>query len=222
MFLVCRIFISGAILPTAHPVASESSKTSLTFRPVLQTALLSLLLLSVSQLVTQHPALPLSSLASSQNPPSPLLEILVLSHPRPQSDLSSSFLTRTIESYLPFTSSNVALSVFTHSTSNAAFEKAKSYFKTNPKNVNFFADSDSHPNDASGQYLHIAEAFRWVSNKPRTAEWIMLVEDDFPICNGIVGWNAVVHVMNILEGGRSKSNRIRGGFVGTGGRCVRF
>lgn len=48
----------------------------------------------------------------------------------------------------------------------------------------------------------------------------MLVEDDFPICGGERGWDAVKKVMQILENTRSPGTKAlnrQGGFVGTGG-----
>ncbi|PVF94312.1 hypothetical protein CPB86DRAFT_713416 [Serendipita vermifera] len=56
----------------------------------------------------------------------------------------------------------------------------------------------------------------------------MLIEDDFPLCGGDKGWEAIVQVMEILERGRiddEKEGKIekgkiperRAGFVGTGG-----
>lgn len=151
---------------------------------------------------------------------SPLLEILILSHPRPNVTAAITIMETTINSYVPFLSSDVTLSVFTHSTKHEAFVNTRDTFKDT--NVTFFVDSDSHPDAFHGQYLHLAEAFRWTSEKRASqAEWIMLVEDDFPLCGTETGWNAVKNVMEILEHGRVDGKRTSdklGGFVGTGGR----
>lgn len=110
------------------------------------------------------------------------------------------------------------MSVFTHSSNHPAFDHTRHIFSDS--NINFYVDRDSHPDYVSGQYLHLAEAFRWVVEKSPKAEWVMLVEDDFPICQGDRGWNSVRQVMQVLENSRQKGNPIptkQGGFVGTGG-----
>lgn len=149
-----------------------------------------------------------------------LLQILVLSFPRPNDDTSGSttVLSQTISSYLPYIDNNsVELSVFTHAKVHPSFERAKQEFRGSP--VVFHADLDSHPDAWEGQYLHVAEAFRWAYEG--RGEWVMLVEDDFPLC-GEWGWGGVAGVMNILESGRTTPDHLgrRGGFIGTGGRCV--
>lgn len=83
-------------------------------------------------------------------------------------------------------------------------------------------DEDHHDDSADGQYLHMAEALRWEMEKPAAGrgEWVMLVEDDFPICYGERGWDVVRRIMKILEDSRATEKslpRIRAGFVGTGG-----
>ncbi|KAL4065491.1 hypothetical protein V8B97DRAFT_2025757 [Scleroderma yunnanense] len=163
-------------------------------------------------------------------PKGPLLEILILTFPRPNDDApgSTSVLSQTISSYLPYIDDNkTSLSVFTHARVHPSFEHAKQEFRNSL--AVFYADPDSHLDSREGQYLHVAEAFRWAyegrggaggdpnSTHPR-AEWVMLVEDDFPLC-GEWGWRGIVDVMNILENGRTSRGylRRRGGFVGTGG-----
>ena len=162
----------------------------------------------------------------------PLLEILILSFPRPNDDTpgSTTVLSQTISSYLPYVDNNsVSLSVFTHAKVHPTFERAKQEFKDSP--VAFYADLDWHPDAIEGQYLHVAEAFRWAHKEVRAqggshprqgrAEWVMLIEDDFPLC-GEWGWRGIAGVMDILESGRTTPEHLgrRGGFVGTGGRCV--
>lgn len=108
--------------------------------------------------------------------------------------------------------------------------------------VEFFMDRDRHEADKEGHYLHLAEAFRWILEKDQdysllrrvneergdavpsmkqrgAAEWIMLVEDDFPVC-GEAGWKVVETVLSVLEDTRVKSGGkdVKSGFVGTGGR----
>ncbi|KAF8126396.1 hypothetical protein EV363DRAFT_1585307 [Boletus edulis] len=155
----------------------------------------------------------------------PSLEILILSYPRPNDTPSSpdhhSILSQTIASYLPYISSSTALSVFTHASpsTHSSFADAQQRFRDAP--VTFHADQDTHPDANPGQYLHLAEAFRWIVEKgAMSPEWIMLVEDDFPIC-GEWGWKGVLRVMQALERGHNtpspETTKIWGGFVGTGG-----
>ncbi|KAI6035699.1 hypothetical protein EDC04DRAFT_2897723 [Pisolithus marmoratus] len=159
----------------------------------------------------------------------PLIEILVLSFPRPNDAGSTPVLSRTISSYLPYITKNgsTSLSVFTHAQQayHPSFEAAKKEFRGAP--VVFYMDRDSHLDEREGQYLHVAEAFRWVYERrlgndtapsSAVAEWVMLVEDDFPLC-GEWGWRGIVGVMRILEDNRTPSAPMGrwGGFVGTGG-----
>ncbi|KAG9310843.1 hypothetical protein JVU11DRAFT_8697 [Chiua virens] len=85
----------------------------------------------------------------------------------------------------------------------------------------FYADQDTHPDASQGQYLHLAEVFRWlVKRDGARAEWVMLVEDDFPVC-GEWGWQGIVRVMHALKQGHDtpspETTKVWGGFVGTGG-----
>jgi len=79
-------------------------------------------------------------------------------------------------------------------------------------------DTDTHPTDTNGHYLHLAEAFRWMmEDETKLGEWVMLVEDDFPVCYGSRGWDVITTVVAELEQDRLQGN-IRSGFIGTGGR----
>lgn len=142
--------------------------------------------------------------------PNPLLHVLFLSFPRPPSvEISQTLLTTTLDSFTPHMSGDLSISVFTHATSHPALENVRADYP----DVEFFVDRDSHPDDNNDQYLHLAEAFRWAEGNP--AEWVMLVEDDFPICPG--GWDVIATTMNMLERDR-KNGIVRAGFIGTGGR----
>lgn len=131
----------------------------------------------------------------------------------------------TIDSYLPLLGADVHLSVFTHAKEHSAFHRLEQQYTSN---LTFYADRGSHPESEDGHYLHVAEAFRWVSeSRPNLdrAEWIMLIEDDFPICAGETGKNALRKVLTLLEASRPHPNRNdlhpqprrRAGFIGTGG-----
>ena len=158
----------------------------------------------------------------------PFLEILLLSYPRPNDAPPSpdqhTILSQTIASYLPYVSSSTALSVFTHAkpSTHPAFTDAQRQFSDVP--VTFYADQDTHPDAYEGQYLHLTEAFRWIADRGAMGpEWVMLVEDDFPICSEW-GWQGVLRVMQAVQRGHDtpspETTKMWGGFVGTGGRCV--
>jgi len=117
--------------------------------------------------------------------------------------------------------------VFTHAKVHEAMGRVEQeYEMKGTPGVRFYADADDHDEDEWGHYLHLSEAFKWVGRgRPETAngggglkpaEWIMLVEDDFPVCPG--GWEVIETVMNRLETSRIRDDIIRSGFIGTGGR----
>ena len=158
-----------------------------------------------------------------------LLDILVLTYPRPpNTDVSAQVLNTTITSYLPFLSNDITLAVFTHAADHPAFDRVRDSYildDGSPPSVGanahltFYQDLDGHPKDQSGHFLHLAEAFRW-AEEHRRAEWIMLIEDDFPVCDK--GWRYIAQVVVQLESDKNQSGRIRYGWVGTGGRYVLF
>jgi hypothetical protein len=145
----------------------------------------------------------------------PLLDILMLSFPRPVPiETSINIINTTVQSFVPFLSPAVTLSLFTHAPDHKALRLVKQY----TPQVSLHVDLDTHPDDIDGQYLHLAEAFRWIlEDDTKHGEWVMLVEDDFPICYGIKGWDVITTVVARLERDRLEGN-IRSGFVGTGGR----
>ena len=228
----CAVFSSSAMILSRRLFSVRSAKrdnpmilNSRRDRPNigLPRLVATLIAFLFSSMISHIPAVLPTIPSSVSLPPSPddspLLDLLILSYPRPNT-ADTRILQNTISSYLPFLSPNVRLSVFTHSATHPAFEQARDMF--GHKNVTFFADTESHTDLYQGQYLHIAEAFRWVES--RNAHWVMLIEDDFPICDDVKGWNAVSRVMNLLESSRSDSKvpDRRGGFVGTGGRSVHW
>jgi hypothetical protein len=145
----------------------------------------------------------------------PLLDILMLSFPRPVPvETSINIVNTTVQSFVPFLSPAVTLSLFTH----AADHEALGLVQQHTPQVSLQVDTDTHPDDIDGQYLHLAEAFRWIlEGETKHGEWVMLVEDDSPICYGTRGWNVITTVVARLETDRLAGN-IRSGFVGTGGR----
>jgi len=145
----------------------------------------------------------------------PLLDILMLSFPRPVSiEDSINIINTTVQSFVPFLSPAVSLSLFTHAPDHEGLRVVQAH----TPQVSLHVDRDTHPDDIDGHYLHLAEAFRWmVEDATKRGEWIMLVEDDFPICHGSKGWDVITTVVARLEVDRVEGN-IRSGFVGTGGR----
>jgi hypothetical protein len=145
----------------------------------------------------------------------PLLDILMLSFPRPVPiETSINIINTTVQSFVPFLSPAVTLSLFTHAPDHEALRLVQQH----TPQVSLHVDTDTHPDDIDGQYLHLAEAFRWIlEDDTKHGEWIMLVEDDFPICYGSKGWDVITTVVARLEADKLEGN-IRSGFVGTGGR----
>lgn len=145
--------------------------------------------------------------------PTPLLDVIVLSYPRPVDiAISTHILRTTIDSYLPHLH-DITLSAFTHHSFHPAFDEIQADYLA----VTSHTDTDTHPGERPDQYLHLAEAFRWAYEREGRAEWVMLVEDDFPVCPG--GWEVVGTVMAMLENRRTaREGDIGSGFVGTGGR----
>ncbi|EIW76636.1 hypothetical protein CONPUDRAFT_146460 [Coniophora puteana RWD-64-598 SS2] len=154
----------------------------------------------------------------------PSLEILILTYPRlGDASAKDSILMTTLSSYASLLT-GTGTGAGAGNGSHPAFEYAQETYGMSggPEHelgsrVRFYRDGDEHKGMRTGQHLHVAEAFRWVverrgsGSEEAEAEWIVLVEDDFPLC-GLWGWAALQRVMGVLgRGGR------RGGFVGTGG-----
>ena len=143
-----------------HPLSLDAEKTqpqSTRLRAVFQTACLCLLIIPqpalLSSLLSSPPRFPF--MPSSPYPHTPLLEIVILSHPRPNDNEAisasmtmthpktsthkvhpsipppTSILYTTISSYLPFLASErespARLSVFTHTKQHPAFKQAQSW-----------------------------------------------------------------------------------------------
>jgi hypothetical protein len=151
-------------------------------------------------------------LSSTQEP---LLDILLLSFPRPVPiETSVQIIETTVNSFIPYLSPAVTLSMFTHASDHQAL---KTVHDRTP-HTSLHVDLDTHPGDTDGHYLHLAEAFRWMmEDETKLGEWVMLVEDDFPVCHGSRGWDVITTVVAELEKDRLGGN-IRSGFIGTGGR----
>jgi hypothetical protein len=241
VFIAAHAVISSAMPQTRqqlyHLVALNHSLPAFhRLRVTAQTTVLSLLLICIPNLAYNHFSISPDARAAanlfltptnSSLPPSPLLEILILSHPRPRDVSMPSILSRTIASYEPLLDfPSISISVFTQTPSHPSFTRAAQDFAG--KRVRFHSQQGPHPSLVDGQYLHTAEAFRWVMYNrtlDQVPEWVMLVEDDFPVC-GEWGREGIRMVMGRLESGRSSLEgqgevlRSLAGFVGTGGRCV--
>ncbi|ORX40792.1 hypothetical protein BD324DRAFT_612126 [Kockovaella imperatae] len=157
------------------------------------------------------PLVPYTLITPSRSPwpATATLDILILSYPRPVDiELDAKIISTTIDSYLPH---NPSISIFTHATSHPAFDQLKDEYP----NLSFYKDTDDHHEDVQGQALHLAEGFSWwLKDRGADTDWVMLIEDDFPLCPG--RWSVVETVMNRLESDRLNGD-IRSGFIGTGG-----
>ena len=130
-----------------HPDSEKPQSHHQPLRTVLLTTLITLLLIyvpSVTSLLFHSKSANYLIMPSSPHPPSPLLEILILSHPRPGDvDVSSvpsslkttpkpsSILYTTINSYLPYISTSLnstRLSIFTHTLPHPSFTHARQWF----------------------------------------------------------------------------------------------
>jgi hypothetical protein len=191
-----------------------------------------LLAMVLSWLVISLPYLPSNIIPNDMpipliSPPNagPLLEILILSAPRPDPSLGALMLKTTVGSFIPRLSPSIHLTVFSHLSDrpNPAFDALKAEYAANATlsdRMSIYMDQDVHPTSYTGQFLHMSEAFRHLQDTSYhgQAEWVMLVEDDFPICGGQHGWNSILNVLNLLEESRKRDNLLKSGFVGTGGR----
>ena len=186
-------------------------------RTLLKTTTLSLILLPQPYLILSilhHQPISLFPLALPlpPHPPRPLLQVLILSHPRPgdvdflngtqygTTPVPESILFATINSYLPYLfpvspspqhptpSPSVRLSIFTHTLPHPSFTHARSWFRTQPAgaDVEFYVDQDTHSDSTNGQHLHLAEAFRWVSGKSTQGNKDKRMED------GVAEWILLV------------------------------
>ncbi|KAH8096861.1 hypothetical protein BXZ70DRAFT_944846 [Cristinia sonorae] len=211
------------------PLPTVTTTNARPIRSSLKTIGLSFIAVVVPYILFDHlPKPPRLPLPSPPNPQAPLLEILILTFPRPAGiEVSAQLLSTTIVSFVPYLApKNVILSTFTHSPNHEAFKQVQQVY-TDRQDMFFHVDTDSHPNDTDGHYVHLAEAFRWVLEKDpsRRAEWIMLAEDDFPVCGGTEGWDVITTVVNMLETDRLSgvaigAPNLRAGFIGTGGSGI--
>lgn len=210
-----------------EPTPYEPSRTpGLGLRKAILLAIVSLVTMQAPYaLLPRLISIPPTAMPVSPTPTAPLLEILMLTYPRSDANADTAIMHTTLDSYIPLLDNNTRMSVFTHAKGHIAFDTLQKSFSSR---ITFYADDDTHSDAWDGHYLHLAEAFRWVSG-PRTslpqAEWVMLIEDDFPICAGEVGKNALRQVLSILDASRPypsshNPDRLpfrRGGFIGTGG-----
>ena len=220
--------VRNILLGTSPTLPPPNSNGIDTVSPILilKASVGSLVVMLLPYHITRGSAVPDHvTMPSAPFPPAPLLEILILSSPRADVQASAGMLGTTVLSYLAFLNeSNTVLSAFTHVPDHEAFKQVEKDYNNN--SVTFYINRDTHPDAFSGHFLHISEAFRWASSdRPgrRNAEWVMLVEDDFPLCYDDIGKNALRQVMQILEASRHQGSNVptrRGGFIGTGGRCV--
>ncbi|KAJ7159005.1 hypothetical protein C8R43DRAFT_994701 [Mycena crocata] len=228
VLLLFPVAIVGKLLPAEKllPTPMERTAASTRARHILPSMLACAALIVVPRLLPS----PYTHSAVFPRSPGPrsLLDVLVVSYPRPHDNSASPILNTTLSSLLPLTAvPGIALAVFTHAdpAAHPAFAWAQAHFPQ----VEFYADRDAHPEASAGQHLHVAEALRWASARVGGAEWVMLLEDDFPLCDygGSRGIDSLARVMQALEVGRHRDPDAewlerRGAFVGTGGSGLIF
>ncbi|KAF9453547.1 hypothetical protein P691DRAFT_800172, partial [Macrolepiota fuliginosa MF-IS2] len=147
-----------------HPLGLNAAKKSMTSRRSIvgmALALISLIIL-FNILISLVSPTPQSPMPDSPFPPARLLDIVILSFPRSNAKAAGTILTATLASYLPVLSSSISLAVFTHVSDHPAFDNVQKNLAPS-QSITFFKDTDTHTDAHSGQYLHLAEAFRWQS-----------------------------------------------------------
>lgn len=165
-----------------------------------------------------------STAPSTHLPPqNDILSVIVLTAPRPLPTLEA-----TLTSYIPLISQQITLTAYTRSDSlDAAFSRASKVF-SNGSHLIPFIHHERAPGDSADLYSDAAGLLTWAYRK-KSSEWTMIVEDDFPLCPGPRGADAIRAVLSTLES-RRKKNESRGahwawpraGWVGTGGSGLIF
>ncbi|KIY69503.1 hypothetical protein CYLTODRAFT_420682 [Cylindrobasidium torrendii FP15055 ss-10] len=179
---VCNTAFSDKKTYLPFPALSISSITELQLGRVF---VASLVLLCIPNLLIAYIDTPTGATI-------PHLDILVLSFPRPGAN-TDKMLLATIDSFAPYFSPNVAMSVFTHVGGYSGYKAARSTYSDR---VVFHADADENGVHPWGQYQQIAEALTWMEGAMR-GDWLMLVEDDAPLCPD--AWPALERVLHGLD-----------------------
>ncbi|KAK7040374.1 hypothetical protein VNI00_009847 [Paramarasmius palmivorus] len=212
-------------LPTTNTAPTTTRRfstirtyTQNTFVPALKTTFTPLLVIYlltslVTYLTRTHGATPL--------PPDALLDILILTFPRPgDTKTHTSIIQSTLDSFASI--NNVNVYVYTHapSSSHAALEALPALYPQ----VEFTSAPHVLPDAGKyvdAQHLHLASALGWYKQnreKKVKGRWLMLMEDDFPLCPGY-GADVLGRTMWILEGNTAVW---KGAWIGTGGSGLIF
>ncbi|KAK4054764.1 hypothetical protein OIV83_000688 [Microbotryomycetes sp. JL201] len=127
-----------------------------------------------------------------------LVTVLLMTAPRPG---SPDFLYQTVESWLgalpepdlyqsgsnSTTAERVRMIVYTHFRTHDVFDSAQEYFSTSPrwaaKSAHYLEwHRDARSADRLDQRLHVARGLDYAANHDGTSAYVMLTEDDFPLC----------------------------------------
>jgi hypothetical protein len=155
-------------------------------------------------------------------PQNDILSIIVLTAPRPLPTLEV-----TLTSYISLISQQITLTAYTRSESlDVAFSQASEVFSNSSHSIPFIRQKRA-PEESADLYSDAAGLFTWAHG--RSSEWTMIVEDDFPLCPGPRGADAIRAVLSTLESRRKEDEACgaywawpRAGWVGTGGSGLIF
>ncbi|KAL8292251.1 hypothetical protein RQP46_001717 [Phenoliferia psychrophenolica] len=186
---------SSLFAPTPTPKRQHStSSTPATALPRLIPFLSLLVLPLLASYPTSSPASQISTSFAALHPEQPhLLTILLMTAPRPG---DPDFLIQTIESWLgalpsPSNSSDLSprlrLIVYTHFRTHDLFDAAERHFTSSPTYAAKTAQYVDWHRDPRGsnrldQRLHVARGLDYASHAGGESAYVLLAEDDFPLC----------------------------------------
>ncbi|KAK4058171.1 hypothetical protein OIO90_000910 [Microbotryomycetes sp. JL221] len=195
--LVASVFSFVINVSTSTTTRGSSSRrpSALYFGRLL--AFLALPLLASLTTPASQPLAPTSF--ASLHPRHPhLLTVLLMTAPRPG---RPDFLFQTVESWLgalpepdvfnsganTTTAERVRMVVYTHFKTHEVFDAAQQHFSTSPvyaaKAAHYLEwHRDERSADRLDQRLHVARGLDYAANHDGTSAYVMLTEDDFPLC----------------------------------------
>lgn len=197
--LVASGFIFAYQFLTLKPQSIKLSKRSTSSRKVSWRVFLTLLAMLSLPLLSNFSAKPpptrdITTSFANLHPSQPhLLTILLLTAPRPG---NPNYLYQTIESWLgalPSRSESpvadrIRLIVYTHFESHQVFDSAQEFFSTSPLFAEKAQQYLSWHRDPRGianrldQRLHVARGLDYASHYEGESAYVLLTEDDFPLC----------------------------------------
>lgn len=235
---VQSLVLKAPTIPTASLSTPRSSR-----RTRLATLLSLVLLPFLMASTASPPTIDLDSSFAQLHPEQPhLLTVLLMTAPRPG---NPDFLFRTIESWLgalPDPSASVArhsypvevssrlrLIVYTHFRTHDTFDAAQQFFSTSPLHtakaaqyIEWRRDPRGHANRLD-QRLHVARGLQYAAHHGGESAYIMLTEDDFPLCRNTEGEKNWKNTWAQLTRALVETNEaMPDSSVGTSGHCGLF